>query len=90
MLKITRSANGEVIFTVSGRMDAENLAELEMLFGSEANGLRITLDRGGSRRYQFSRALRSGQHSAKELSSIYPGVDYERTRRELAVHLDKK
>jgi hypothetical protein len=44
MLKITRSANGEVIFTVSGRMDAENLAELEMLFGSEANGIRITLD----------------------------------------------
>jgi anti-anti-sigma regulatory factor len=44
MLKITRSANGEVIFTVSGRMDAENLAELEMLFGSEANGSRITLD----------------------------------------------
>ena len=44
MLKITRSANGEVIFTVSGRMDAENLAELEMLFGSEANGSRIALD----------------------------------------------
>jgi hypothetical protein len=44
MLKITRSANGEVIFTVSGRMDAENLAELERLFGSEANGCRITLD----------------------------------------------
>ena len=44
MLKITRSANGEVIFTVSGRMDAENLAELEMLFGSEANGRRIILD----------------------------------------------
>ena len=44
MLKITRSANGEGIFTVSGRMDAENLAELERLFGSEANGCRITLD----------------------------------------------
>ena len=39
---------------------------------------------GGSRRYQFSRALRSGQHSAKELPSIYPGVDYERTRREVS------
>ena len=44
MLKITRSANGEVIFTVSGRMDAENLAELERLFGSEASGCRIALD----------------------------------------------
>jgi len=44
MLKITRSSNGEVIFTVSGRMDAENLAELERLFGSEADGGQITLD----------------------------------------------
>ena len=26
MLKITRAANGDVVFTVSGRMDAENLA----------------------------------------------------------------
>jgi len=44
MLKITRSANGEVIFTVSGQMDAENLAELERLFSSEANECRIALD----------------------------------------------
>jgi anti-anti-sigma regulatory factor len=44
MLKITRSANGEVIFTVSGRMDAENLAELNTLLSSEANDHRITLD----------------------------------------------
>jgi anti-anti-sigma regulatory factor len=44
MLKITRAANEEVVFTVSGRMDAENLAELEALFNSEASGRRITLD----------------------------------------------
>ncbi len=44
MLKITRAANGEVIFTVSGRMDAEHLAELKALFSSEANGRRIALD----------------------------------------------
>ena len=44
MLKITREANGEVVIKLSGRMDAENLAELEMLFGSEANGRLITLD----------------------------------------------
>ncbi len=43
MLKITRAANGEVIFTVSGRMDAEHLAELKTLFSSEADR-RITLD----------------------------------------------
>jgi hypothetical protein len=40
MLKITRAA----VFTVSGRMDAENLAELKTLFNSEAGGRRITLD----------------------------------------------
>jgi anti-anti-sigma regulatory factor len=44
MLKITRTANGEVAFKVSGRMDAENLAELKTLFGSEAKGRRIVLD----------------------------------------------
>jgi hypothetical protein len=44
MLKITRAANGDVVFTVSGRMVAENLAELKTLFNSEASGRRITLD----------------------------------------------
>jgi hypothetical protein len=44
MLKITRAANGEVVFTVSGRMDAENLVELKTLLSSEGNGQRITLD----------------------------------------------
>lgn len=44
MLKITRAANGEVVFTVSGRLDAENLAELETLFRAEASGRRITSD----------------------------------------------
>jgi anti-anti-sigma regulatory factor len=44
MLKITRAANGAAIFTVSGRMDAENLAELKTLFSSEANDRCITLD----------------------------------------------
>ena len=44
MLKITRAANGEVVSTVSGRMDAENLRELKTLLSSEPNGRRITLD----------------------------------------------
>jgi anti-anti-sigma regulatory factor len=44
MLKITRVANGEVVFTVSGRLDAENLDELKVLVNSEASGRRITLD----------------------------------------------
>jgi hypothetical protein len=44
MLKITRAENGEVVFKVSGRMDAENVDELKRLFGSEAGGRRIVLD----------------------------------------------
>ena len=44
MLKITRAAKGEVVFTVSGRLGAENLAELKTQFSSEASGRPIVLD----------------------------------------------
>lgn len=35
MLKIQRKANGDVVFTVSGRLDAENVAELSALLAAE-------------------------------------------------------
>jgi anti-anti-sigma regulatory factor len=44
MLKITRAANGEVVFKLSGRMGAEDVGELEKLFGAEADRRRIVLD----------------------------------------------
>jgi hypothetical protein len=44
MLRIRRSANGEVVFTLSGRMDEEDIAELETLIKSETNGRRVVLD----------------------------------------------
>jgi hypothetical protein len=44
MLKITRATNGEVVFKLSGRMDAENVSELEELFSAEESGRRIVLD----------------------------------------------
>ena len=44
MLKINRAANGEVVFGLSGRMDAENVAELRTLFESEEQGRPIILD----------------------------------------------
>ena len=44
MLKIRRTANGEVVFTLSGRMDSESVAELERLFKSEADGCHMVLD----------------------------------------------
>jgi len=43
MLKITRAANGEVVLTLSGRMDAEGIVELETLLRSEGKR-RIVLD----------------------------------------------
>ena len=44
MLKIKRTANGAVVFTLSGRMDEENVAELKTLFGSEPKDRRMVLD----------------------------------------------
>ena len=44
MLRIQRTANGEVLFTLSGRIDAENLAELEALIGSEPKNTHVVLD----------------------------------------------
>jgi anti-anti-sigma regulatory factor len=44
MLRIHRSTNGEVVFTLSGQMDDEPTSELETLISSEANGSRIVLD----------------------------------------------
>jgi anti-anti-sigma regulatory factor len=44
MLRIERSANGEGVLTVSGRMDAENLIELKNLIDAEAARRRIVLD----------------------------------------------
>jgi hypothetical protein len=42
MLRIHRSANG--VFTMSGQMDAEPMAELQLLISSEVNGHPIVLD----------------------------------------------
>jgi anti-anti-sigma regulatory factor len=44
MLKILRSSNGQVIFTLIGRMQAERVAELEELLKSEAGARQVVLD----------------------------------------------
>jgi hypothetical protein len=44
MLKIHRTANGEVLLKISGRMDAENVADVKMSLESEVDGRRIVLD----------------------------------------------
>jgi hypothetical protein len=44
MLRIQRSENGKVVFTLSGQMDEEPIVELETLINSEATGRHIVLD----------------------------------------------
>jgi hypothetical protein len=45
MLKIQRSPKGqEVAFVLSGQMDGEHIAQLQMLIRLEASGQRIVLD----------------------------------------------
>jgi len=44
MLRIRRKEYGDAVFTVSGRIDKEDIAELEALIAAEGNGTRITLD----------------------------------------------
>ena len=44
MLRIHRKANDNVVFTLSGRIDKEDIAELEAVIGAEGNDRRIVLD----------------------------------------------
>ena len=44
MLRITRKANGEVVFKVSGQLTGENVAEMVALLAAERKGRRIVLD----------------------------------------------
>ena len=44
MLKIQRSSNGQVVFTLSGEIDEEHIAELETYIRAEANAPSIVLD----------------------------------------------
>jgi anti-anti-sigma regulatory factor len=44
MLRIHRKDNRDVIFTLSGRIDKENIAELEALISGEGKDRRVVLD----------------------------------------------
>jgi anti-anti-sigma regulatory factor len=44
MLKIQRKANGDVVFTLSGRLGADNLSELSELLAAEPAGRALVLD----------------------------------------------
>ena len=44
MLKIQRTANGDVVLTLSGRLQADNVSELSALLTAESGGRAIVLD----------------------------------------------
>jgi anti-anti-sigma regulatory factor len=44
MLKVQRTTNGGVVFTVSGRLDAENVGELSASLAAEPAGRPLMLD----------------------------------------------
>jgi anti-anti-sigma regulatory factor len=44
MLKIQRSANGDIVLTVSGRLDADNVTELSASLAAEPAGRTLVLD----------------------------------------------
>jgi anti-anti-sigma regulatory factor len=44
MLMIRKSSNSQVIFTLTGRLNAEQIAELKALLKSEAAGRQLVLD----------------------------------------------
>jgi anti-anti-sigma regulatory factor len=44
LLRVHRTANGEVVFTLIGRIDLEHIAELQTLIDAEENDRRIILD----------------------------------------------
>ena len=44
MLKIGRSANGRIVFTLSGRIEAEDIKQLQQLLASEVPGKELVLN----------------------------------------------
>ncbi len=44
MLKIDRSANGRIVFTLSGRIEAEDIKQLQQLLASEASGKELVFN----------------------------------------------
>jgi hypothetical protein len=44
MLKVQRRANGDVVFTVSGRLEADNVGELSASLAAEPAGRPLVLD----------------------------------------------
>jgi anti-anti-sigma regulatory factor len=89
MLRITRKANGEIVFKVSGQLDAENVAEIASVIGAEEKGSRIVLDLADLRSVDCEavKFLEKSEEQAVELKNcgayIREWIRRERLEREL-------
>ena len=68
-LEFTGKTNGEVVFTLSGQIDKEHIAELEALIAAEGKDRRIILDLKdmtltGEDGITFLARVRSSRHCA--------------------------
>ena len=44
MLRIRRTGNGQVLFTLSGRIETEDIKQLQQLLAAETSGKQLILD----------------------------------------------
>ena len=44
MLRTTRTENGQVLFTLSGRIETEDIKQLQQLLAAETSGQQLVLD----------------------------------------------
>ena len=96
MLRIQGKSNGEVVFTLSGRIDKEHIAELEALIAAEGKDRRIVLDLKdmtltGEDGITFLAQCEAAGIALAELRSIRPRVDHDdKTREASACWLDQR
>ncbi len=88
MLKIQRSANGEIVFKLIGRMDTEHVNELQKLFKTESHDRPILLDLTDltlvdGDAVRFLDRCETGGIKPQELPGLHTRVDHETTTRKL-------
>ena len=77
MLKIQRSSNGQVTYTLSGQIEEEDIDELEAIVRSEAKGRRMVFDLKnltlvGQDAIAFLDRCEAKRHNTEELPRIHP------------------
>ncbi len=85
MLKIRRSANGKIVFTLSGRIEIEDVAELQRLLALELADRNLALDLADvtlvdREAVKFLADCEADSIELEELSALYSGMDSTRNQ----------